>query len=1342
MRHEDGSVVTRTNSETTPGFRAITMFFKSEQANVSDARDAVKKQLLRSLIQQVVDEINSHTLDGFSEIVRSFMDENDLAGISSELKSSITKEIQSQLFPSVMDEIMQEVSPDAPAIETMVKEKLEEIDMSGLRSVLMVGFKHKIQEDILPEIINDVASTATNTETPEMEAIVRAGVDGIETQSMIDTLRVRIESTFRKSVLPDLVDEIARGINGPDSNDLEALVLAGVKKVETQSLEDTLRSEIETTFRSIVVPSLVDDISKDVIAEDQVDIDSLIKAKMDDLDLSDFADRIAETAQNHLTLTLLPELVNTIATEVNEVPVQEYEKRIRDLVSSADYESLLQRLSEKATELFTERTLSEITDALNTPEAALEQNIQEMVNTRLEEFLLSSEWADGLREAEEQIRSRVQKAVEETAASDDEMLSIVNERVSDSITSNDELRARLEASATESLVTRLADTMAADLASSNDLISATAADLEQRRDLMDQIIEQVRERVHGQIASESIEAVSNIEQTSDRAFELIDPENEILVGNRDAVQNKLIEDIADRATRSLADLEEVRERAGVWITEDHPAVREAVAEVEQYIHALVREVAARQAEDTQAVVGNVLPSFTKDTEAIRAAVKETRTKLIDRVVSFTLRDMEDASQVAADANKRIADENERILDAVRGTLAKLTERVSEHALERLSASDKVAKDASSRVPTQNDVFQRAIKATMSLLIDDIVIEAGSRMKSAEKVSSDARARMDAIPAEVRQASGVLENMLLTEVADMTKERLYDVQYASEKASTFLRATKELDAIEEAVRMKLFKGVADQVVKSIEDPEKAGAEAFWQVDQQHEHILDAIGELRNQLLFTIARESMSQLGDQEKVAQESRTYIPDTSKQITGATTRLYEIVVEDIARQSLNLLRDADAVVEGAASHVDDQHEVVQRMRGIVQRHLMESLLANALNDIGQNVAGTDEAGERAFFKQAIRDIQSTRTQPSNEDPNQLDSQPFEGPTVTTEDTESSETWSKLSDIDPSTPGGTPSSDESLLTESVSADPSQTEVSTDSGARKSWTVNEFRPTDRDPLSGAVSGDGARTRAPKFPKPGINTTTLYVYGVISTEAADSESFYGIEGIHADSEVKLLACGSLTALVSPIGNQKFSPKVIRESMKDTDWLKSHVRRHADVLAEAQAVQTVIPMRFGCVFSNPREIMQFIDSRKDALQEALVRLHNRSEFSVSVRIDGSSVNTVPNDLEGVPSGVADFLRAAAGEKPAAAELEATATKIHAHLARYAGESMRNPNTEAEMLLNATHLVTIASEEEFKHAVKTLSAEYDAQGIRIEVSGPWPPYHFVDIDFDGDAGREKIPV
>ncbi|MDE2995733.1 MAG: hypothetical protein OXT73_03200 [Bacteroidota bacterium] len=48
------------------------MFFKSDQANVSDARDAVKKQLLRTLIQQVVDELNSESGEGFDEAITIF----------------------------------------------------------------------------------------------------------------------------------------------------------------------------------------------------------------------------------------------------------------------------------------------------------------------------------------------------------------------------------------------------------------------------------------------------------------------------------------------------------------------------------------------------------------------------------------------------------------------------------------------------------------------------------------------------------------------------------------------------------------------------------------------------------------------------------------------------------------------------------------------------------------------------------------------------------------------------------------------------------------------------------------------------------------------------------------------------------------------------------------------------------------------------------------------------------------------------------------------------------------------------------------------------------------------
>ena len=166
--------------------------------------------------------------------------------------------------------------------------------------------------------------------------------------------------------------------------------------------------------------------------------------------------------------------------------------------------------------------------------------------------------------------------------------------------------------------------------------------------------------------------------------------------------------------------------------------------------------------------------------------------------------------------------------------------------------------------------------------------------------------------------------------------------------------------------------------------------------------------------------------------------------------------------------------------------------------------------------------------------------------------------------------------------------------------------------------------------------------------------------------------------------------------------------------------------------QNVQTVIPLRFGCVMPNPSEVKKFIDARAETLLDALTRLRNRSEFSVRVRFE--SEGAVSDDLAGIPAGVAEFLREVASDMDHAPNAEGIADRIHGHLARFAGEAMRNPVLEADMILNATFLITTASEEDFREEVRRLSRESQALGIQIEVSGPWPPYHFVDVDFGDD--------
>ncbi len=65
------------------------MFFKTDQANVSDARDAVKKQLLRSLIQQVVEDLNNTSSEGIDTDVADMLADPSLQPIVEDLRSSV-----------------------------------------------------------------------------------------------------------------------------------------------------------------------------------------------------------------------------------------------------------------------------------------------------------------------------------------------------------------------------------------------------------------------------------------------------------------------------------------------------------------------------------------------------------------------------------------------------------------------------------------------------------------------------------------------------------------------------------------------------------------------------------------------------------------------------------------------------------------------------------------------------------------------------------------------------------------------------------------------------------------------------------------------------------------------------------------------------------------------------------------------------------------------------------------------------------------------------------------------------------------------------------------------------
>jgi hypothetical protein len=112
-------------------------------------------------------------------------------------------------------------------------------------------------------------------------------------------------------------------------------------------------------------------------------------------------------------------------------------------------------------------------------------------------------------------------------------------------------------------------------------------------------------------------------------------------------------------------------------------------------------------------------------------------------------------------------------------------------------------------------------------------------------------------------------------------------------------------------------------------------------------------------------------------------------------------------------------------------------------------------------------------------------------------------------------------------------------------------------------------------------------------------------------------------------------------------------------------------------------------------------------------------------------------PASAQPRPASGAEYLaaRRAARERTEADRdaLSRAVADVHARLAeRAAGAVLSRPHDRRlsgrreEMLLNGAYLVPRAEEEGFAAFVSGLAREPEADGLTLELTGPWPPYHF----------------
>jgi Gas vesicle synthesis protein GvpL/GvpF len=268
--------------------------------------------------------------------------------------------------------------------------------------------------------------------------------------------------------------------------------------------------------------------------------------------------------------------------------------------------------------------------------------------------------------------------------------------------------------------------------------------------------------------------------------------------------------------------------------------------------------------------------------------------------------------------------------------------------------------------------------------------------------------------------------------------------------------------------------------------------------------------------------------------------------------------------------------------------------------------------------------------------------------------------------------------------------------------------------------------------------------------------VWTYAV--TEHADARDFRDVPGV-GGGPVRAVAAAALTAVAGTVRLDEYGEAALRRNLEDLDWLAAVARAHHEVIDAVVRRGPTVPMRLATVFSADDSLAAMLAERAVDFRQTLLRVGTRKEWGVKAYPADQRGSATPAAGHGVaamaggepasggpggPGTGAAYLRRRRSQLSAAKDASrlaaASIRDVHEKLSRIAaGSRLHAPQApqltggNTPMLLNAAYLLEESAGDTFAAAVAALAGGHP--GIRLELTGPWPPYSFTGTD-DGGAG------
>jgi hypothetical protein len=255
--------------------------------------------------------------------------------------------------------------------------------------------------------------------------------------------------------------------------------------------------------------------------------------------------------------------------------------------------------------------------------------------------------------------------------------------------------------------------------------------------------------------------------------------------------------------------------------------------------------------------------------------------------------------------------------------------------------------------------------------------------------------------------------------------------------------------------------------------------------------------------------------------------------------------------------------------------------------------------------------------------------------------------------------------------------------------------------------------------------------------------VWVYAVADHPGGDVFLPAGVAG----TSVRALTAGGLTVLASNVDLAEFGEAALRRNLENLTWLEEVARAHHNVVDAAARLFPVLPARFATVHHADASMVAAFADRADQLRAALARVGGHTEWGVKVYAVPKQRGAQP---VAAPAAVGTSTGAGTGSEPGAgmaylkrrrSEISAkressrtavaSAREVHVELSGRAAQTRLYPpqspalsGTKEPMLLNAAYLLDAGGAAGFASVVGQAAAAHP--DLRLDLTGPWPPYSF----------------